>query len=417
MFSTSRSQSQHRWWLGCGLLLFAPNLGCSLWRPDKESLPEYLAARKAIDSYQDADGNWVRPEGLRAEKRRDSKLSAYTSWIPGLGEKPVNKELANSTYDEAMALFEQGKNAEGDERRSLFRRAAKKFDESAEHWRSSYHENNAMMMHAESLFFAEDYPKAEQAYARVIKEYPRTMYLDTIDARRMEIAVYWIRLDQQGHTPFYVPNLTDKRRPINDTIGHGKRTLENIRVSNPTGKVTDDATMELANEAFQRGDFETAADHFSDLRMSYPDSPHQFNAHFLGLRAVMETYQGADYNDAPLNEAEKLVKTLVRQFPQQAQQEKEYLDKAYREIRYRKAERLWNTATYRLNLQQNNAARVHLDRLLVEYEDTPFADKAREAAERIKDLPGDPKQPFVWLANLFPDRDPIKPFLQSSSPK
>ncbi len=44
-------------------------------------------------------------------------------------------------------------------------------------------------------------------------------------------------------------------------------------------------------------------------------------------------------------------------------------------------------ATYRLNLAQNDAARVHLDRILVEYEDTPFAEKSREALEKIKDLP------------------------------
>ncbi len=73
--------------------------------------------------------------------------------------------------------------------------------------------------------------------------------------------------------------------------------------------------MELATEAFQRKDFEAAADAFGDLRMSYADSPHQFNAHFLGLKAVMETYQGPDYNEGPLIEAEKLIKTMTRQFP------------------------------------------------------------------------------------------------------
>lgn len=402
-----------------GMILIAPlaATGCSLWSPNRDKLPEYLAARNEIGSYQDAEGNWIRPEGQRADKRRESSYSKYTQWVPGLREKPVNKEKCNSLYEEGMKLFEEAKDADEGSRANLFRQAAKKFHDAGENWQSSYREHDAMMMEAECLFFAEDYPKAEQAYARVLKEYPRSKYTDMIDSRRMEIAMYWIRLNQVDPSPFYVLNFTDKKRPWNDTVGHGRRTLENIPLTNPTGKVADDATMELATEAFQRGDFVTAADRFDDLRRAYPDSPHQFKAHFLGLKSVLETYQGPEYNEGPLLEADKLLKTMTRQFPKQAAEEREFLNRAYAEVRYKKAERVWNIAQYRLNLQQNDAAKVHLDRILVEYDDTPFAEKAKTELERIRELPGSPPQRFEWLANAFPDRDPVKPFIQSPASK
>ncbi len=76
---------------------------------NRDDLPEYRAARNEINGYQDADGNWVRPEGQRADKRHDSTVAKYTSWIPGLGDKPINKEKCEKFYEEGMALFEQAK--------------------------------------------------------------------------------------------------------------------------------------------------------------------------------------------------------------------------------------------------------------------------------------------------------------------
>lgn len=397
------------------VLLVALSLtGCKLLQPKSDDLPEYDEARRAIESYEDSEGNWVRPEGTRAEKRKNSITYKATQWIPGIGEKPVDKEKARTLFRQAETLFTQAKDAEGKERTRLFKEAADKYEESAKYWTSSALEQDAFFMAGESYFFAESYYAAEQRYAKLLKEYPRNRFEDTIDSRRMEIAMYWVRFNQVEPKPFYVVNLMDGKRPWNDTGGHGKKTLENIRLSHPTGPLTDDVTMELANSAFQKAHYQDAADYYSDLRMTYPDSPHQFEAHFLGLKSVLETYQGPDYNDAPLLEAEKLIKQIVRQFPNDYRQHEEYVTKAYKEVRYRKAERLWVQADYRINRQENNSARIYIDQILVEFSDTPFADKAREAQAKIKDLPDDPPERFRWISRWFPDPDPVKPFIHHS---
>jgi outer membrane protein assembly factor BamD (BamD/ComL family) len=357
----------------------------------------------------------VRPEGVKAEKAGSDPVVSAFAWLPGIGPRPVDKEAARAAFAEADAFFEQAKNAEGDERIELFRKAAKEYKAAAKEWPSSALEQDALMMAGESYFFAEDYPDAEEFYVKLVKEYPRTPYLDKADQRRMEIALYWLKYDNVEPKAFYELNLSDRRRPWNDTSGHGKRVLEKMRLDNPTGKLADDATMELATEAFRKEKFQDARETFEDLRITYPDSPHQFEAHFLGLKAAVETYRGAQYAQEPLDDAEKLIKQLVKQFPTEAKEHQEFLNRAYAEIRYKKSERLYDVATYRMNRGENNAAKIYLDRILTEFSDTPFADTARSDLERIGALPGEPTRYFQWLNNLFPENSRTRPLLDSKS--
>ncbi len=406
-------QLGHNGFYRLAILSLSLSIGCAAFNVNKNSMPEYDEARNSVEGYSDSDGNWVRPEGARAEKKKKGKTPAALAWIPGMSEKPPNKEKARALYLEGDELFEKAKNAEGDERIEFFRQAAKKYKAAAKEWRSSALEQDAMMMAGESYFFSEDYTYAENLYVKLVKEYPRTRYQDKVDQRLMEISLYWLKYDEADPKAFYELNVTDRRRPWNDTHGHGKRVLDRVRLANPTGKLADDATMELATDAFRKGNYVEARDTFEDLRITYPDSPHQFDAHFLGLKAALETYEGAQYASEPLDEAEKMIKKIMKQFPQQAKEHQEYLNRAYLEVRFKKSERLWDQADYHLKRGENNAARMYLDRLLTEYNDTPFAENARTAQEKIAEQPGEPTRHFQWLANAFPERKKTAPLLES----
>lgn len=368
----------------------------------------YERARNAIEGYEDKEGNWVRPEGIRADKVRESSLPKPLQWIENIGKKPVNLELARRYYLEAEEIFKQGMSLQGEEQRNAFRSAAKKYDEAGKNWVSSALEQDAFMMTAESYFFSEDYPKAEDFYLKLLKNYPRTRYQDRIDQRLMEIGRYWKQFDDQ----FYNINLTDKKRPINDTRKHGVRVLEKMRLNNPTGKLADDVTIELANTAFEQQNWGDALDTYQDLISTYPDSPHQFDAHFLGVKAALMSYQGPEYSEEPLGKAEKMIKQMVRQFPQKAREEEEKIKEAYAEVRYRRAEKLFTHAQYRYNKSEARAARIHCTAILSQYSDTPFADQATVMMEKTGGMPAEPVQQLGWLADLFPNRDKIKPLLK-----
>ncbi|MEK0424720.1 MAG: outer membrane protein assembly factor BamD [Planctomycetota bacterium] len=380
--------------------------GCSLFKPWKDD--EYSRAKNAIEGYEDKEGNWIRPEGSRADKMMNSDVPKIFRKIPGLGERKVDKDLARTTLKEANELYQAAVSSQGTDRKELFRQAAKKYNQAGKHWASSSLEQDAYFMTAESYFFAEDYPKAEDYYVKLIKEYPRTRYQDRVDQRRMEIGNYWLQFPDK----FYNINLTDKKRPLNDTENHGKRVLEKMLLDSPTGRLADDVTMDIANTEFKRENWNEALDRYRDLITVYTDSPHQFDAHFLGAKSALLAYQGPQYSAEPLEQADKLLKQMVRQFSKQASERKEPIAEMLAEVKYRQAERLYDEATYRNNKQEYAAAIVYCDRILDNYPDTPFADKAQQIIDKAEGKPSVPTPYLHWMTYAFPTRDKVTPLLK-----
>ncbi len=381
------------------MLLLAPVVsGCAVFSRD-DSVTDYQATKRAIDEPADKYGDGVfRPEGESAEKVESDGIFQT---IGLAASRRKDKEVAREQYAEADQFFNEAKQLTGDERIDKFRDAAKLYKTAGKNWRSSGLEQDSLLMAAESHFFAEDYYQAEQLYASLLKEYPRNRYLDHVDTRRFEIADYWLKIDAEDHKPFYVPNLFDPKEPWNDTGGHGKRVLDKLRIDNPTGKISDDATMRIAMEHFEKSDFEMAAQTFEDLRLTYPDSDHLFDAQFLEIQCLLASYQGAEYSSIPLTEAQKRVKQITRQFPVESDGKREELNEAYAKIRYYMAERVWKQATYRRNRGENGAAKFHYNRLVQEFSETPFAEEARGEIGEVADAPENPPQRFKSLVWLF----------------
>jgi len=384
--------------------------GCKLFDPKVGSDEEYNRAKRQIETRPESESDWVRPEGASVENKKEGALPILDKFFRW--EKPKNVELAKKLYGEADLRFNEAKALEGYPKRAAFREAAKKYKNAGKNWRHSYLEQDALYMEGRSYFFAEDYPKAEDAFTRLVKEYPRTKYLDSTQKHRFEIAQYWVQYNQVAPASFASLNLSDNKRPLNDTGGNGRRVLEKMRLDDPTGVLADDVTMAIANEAFQRGDFETAAETYEDLRLAYPDSKHQFEAHFLELKCCLEVYQGPEYSSEPIDRAEKLLKQITKQFTKQAGERSEYLNEAYAEVRFEQAQRRWLQAEYRRKRGENKSARMYLQEILDGYADTPFGEQAQERLAGLEGLPDDPTQHLVWLTRLFPDSDPVKPLLE-----
>ncbi len=378
--------------------------GCAAFSPNAGSLKDQAAARREID------GESYVPEGRAAENK--SKPQAVFDSLSGRNRRDIPK--ARAEYALGDEYFNKAKDLEGEERLDAFRSAAGKYKSAAKNWRSSALEQDALLMMGESYFFSEDYYRAEQAYSKLVKEYPRNPYLDHVGSRRFEIADYWLREDGVSHKPFYMVNFTDEHFPLNDTGGHGRRVLDKMRLDDPTGKHTDDATMRLAVASFQKGDYETAADTFSDLRVTYPDSEHQYQAQFLELQSLMASYQGPRYSTVPLNDAEVRAKQILRQFPKESAENQKELSLALAKIHYWKAERLWEQAEFRRKRQENGSARYYLERIVKDFNDTPFNDLAKKNLEELAGKPDDPPQYFQPLVKMFPERGAARPWLQNT---
>ncbi len=333
-----------------------------------------------------------------------------------IGKGP-NQAYARERFVEADKGYEQAResraqNPEGNHR-DQFANVATIYREAADRWPDSALEQDALYRSGECYFFADKYPEAEETYELLIKKYENSKYLDVVMAKRFQIAQYWSDYNRQIPHRFLAYNFYDRTRPGLDTGGHALRVWDRMRIDDPTGKLADDATMAAANSHFTSGQYIKADEFYTDLRKSFPSSEHQFKAHLLGLKAKLESYQGAQYSGKALDEAEKLVQQIRKQFPVESQNEREYLDRAFLEVRFRKAEREWLMGQFYDQRSEYRAAQLYYDTLVKEFDDTPFAEKAEARLGEIAGKPPTPPQRLSWLVKMFPEKKDVKPLIMS----
>jgi outer membrane protein assembly factor BamD (BamD/ComL family) len=400
----------------CALAALVLSTGCSsIWT---RSADNSLASQPAPPSSKfgvrqaSAEEPTEKPAGLTWSDFSFSNLGKTTKRLTGQGP---NRELAIQRYREADDLFRQAMAANTRRKTHIYELAAQKFTVAADRAPpDSQLAMDALFMTGESYFFADDYPQANLFYEKLVKAFPNNRYLDAVDKRRFAIARFWLDLNHEHAEPFYYVNWINKTRPWRDVRGHGLRVFDKIRIDDPTGKLADDATLAAGNEHFASGRFYKADEYYTDLRKAYPTSEHQFLAHFLGIKAKLNSYLGPEYGGTALDETEKLIKQTRRQFPQEAAREREYLDKAAAEVRYLKAQQLTQQARYYDRRAEYRAAEHYYTRVVREFNDTPLAQRAEERIGQIAGLPPKPPQQLPWLVALFPESDKAKPLLKAT---
>jgi hypothetical protein len=102
----------------------------------------------------------------------------------------------------------------------------------------------------------------------------------------------------------------------------------------------------------------------------------------------------------------------MRQFPEEARREKTEIDRMYTELINRRAEYKYNRAQYYFNKGEARASRVKCEELLKDYENTVFAEPARELLAKTKDMPDEPTPYLKWVGDMFPTNDKLAPLLK-----
>jgi outer membrane protein assembly factor BamD (BamD/ComL family) len=319
-----------------------------------------------------------------------SAKKLYEDALTLVGQGP-NREIAQVAYREGEAAF-----AEGD-----FETAAKRFKTAARRWPDSSLEEDALFWLSESYFFGDRYPDAQDTYTRILDKYDNSRHLDKISSRLFAIGRYWEELDRTDHRFSLLPNLTDKTRPRFDTAGNSESAYEAVHLNDPTGPLADDAIMAQANKHFLDEKYEDADYYYDLLRRDYSKSPHQRTAHELGLQAKLRTYQGAQYDATPLEEAEKLVTQTRINFPGNTPEERNRLAEQQQKVLTAQAERDWEMAEFYCKKKQYGAARMHYQIVIDEYGNTPLGERARQRMLECEGKPATPPQKLPWLVKLF----------------
>ena len=303
-----------------------------------------------------------------------------------------DEKIAWDAYDKGRRLFDEKK----------FDDAAKQFDIAAGRWPDSSLEEDALFWRAESLFFGDRYSAAETAYDRLLKKYEYSRYLDKSVARQFAIGHYWEQFDRaEPHWPV-TANLTDKKRPLFDTVGHAQKAFEHVRMNDPTGPLADDALMAGANAHYVRGQYVDAKDNYGMLRKEYPKSEHQKYAHLLEMDAALKTYQGPWYDGTALKEVDEIAnQTLIRFGPSLGSERDRVID-TKNLVLQDQAEREWVLGQYYERNHHYGAARFYYNSLLRKYPQTRFAEMAKLRVEAISGYPDEPPDPTKkWLDTVL----------------
>lgn len=332
-----------------------------------------------------------------------------------LGKGP-DESVARAHFKEGEALFHQAVHADEEDQTDLFNQAAKEYAAAAERWPDSMLEEDGLFMQGECYFFTDNYGRASTLYGDLMKKYPNTRHVDRVDARRFDIGQYWLAMHHEDPKFFLSPNWADGRLPTTDTYGNAVRLFDKIRLDDPTGRLADDATMAAGVAYFDRGKFRDADRFFSDLRTTYPESDHYFDASLRSVKAKLEIYQGSEYDSAALVEAEEIIDLLFRRFPERAEEHRQYLEEAFREIRLRMASRDWELARFYDNRQEYGGARFYYSKVIRDFADTSLAADAHQRMEEIRDRPDKPPERAKWLTDNLPKpKNQGKPLLSSDS--
>ncbi|HIA18886.1 MAG TPA: tetratricopeptide repeat protein, partial [Planctomycetaceae bacterium] len=342
-------------WMAFGFLCSMVCCGCTSLTKDNSAATDFGLVHRNVETMplpQVRRVNLEQPTVTAADDDDDQGdssgqfLERQFSWLIGRG---INQQASARLLSEAEQIYNRATNARAtgngvesaDEIGHYYLQAAKIYDLAAYRWPDSALQEDALFMAAESYFFGERYPEADERYERVIKDYPKTRYLDTIQRRRFSIARYWLQVNQRDHQQFYEFNVSDASLPWRDQFNYALRILDQIRLDDPTGDVADDATLLGADACREIGRYQMADNLYTDLIKTFPSSEHQFRAHLMGVETKVQMYRGPHYGGGALLEGEKLLTQLQRQFPQQVNQQRQHFARVQAEIHYKKAEREW----------------------------------------------------------------------------
>lgn len=372
--------------MALGAVLCLVQIGCTSWN----ILPKWKMTKDDdLERIDDVRGPLERRLlGKRKQKNNTLALSA------GSEEFKIAKEL-----------YEKGdyKTAE-----SQAKKVARKFKDSPIR-------EEALFLIAESQFMQKKYSWAQDNYDKLLEEFPTTRYNRDASKHLFQIAKYWLqdpgyvsssdivpaqfvgdsgdsvsqpkliekpkekslasKWDPSRNIPIF-PNVWDRTRPVFDTQGRALQALKTIWLKDVTGPLADDALMLSGSYHLRNGNYEEADRFFSILREEFPKSEHLENAYVLGSYVKLASYPGADYDGRVLEDANKLERAMLQQFPDREDNNRVRDD--LRMIREAKAREIWSDMKLYRKKGNLKAVRVLAKELIRQYPETMLADRARQ---------------------------------------
>ncbi len=316
--------------------------------------------------------------------KESKSLLGPEGWTPIKVEPNPEAEEELAT---AMRLYRQGKHAEAE---PLLVKLAKK--RKGTPWGEK-----AQFTLAESYYERGKYVAANDAYELLIKDYPGTQHLDTLVAREYEIAKKWFDSEDPKAKPeqkFSVAARWEGKAPLIDTSGYAIKALEHVRLHDPTGPLSDDAVLRMADHYYATKDFDTAALYYDQLVTDHPKSEHLRRAQLASIDSKLRGYMGPEFDGQGLEGARDMVKQTMATFPErQVGTDRDKLYETLDRIDEANAERAYKVGMYYKGTGKVGSAEYYFSLVNARWPKSNWGKKAKvelaslAKAPRKKNLP------------------------------
>ena len=387
--------------------------GCSSLKPGGKILDGFRKKGAKREDVADA----LDPLGARSGNRLlldDLAPSQILTTIRTRTRFGSDNRTARVAYNKGQQYYQdaakiKSADPDGSAHQAVFDKAAAEFRVAAANAPDTEIEEEAVFKEGESRFFSDRYVQANRAFEKLVGNYPGSEYFDRAQQRRYAIALYWIELSKSGSSVA----ISDAKRPKFGLAAEARRILHRIRIDDPTGKLADDATFSLGNALVSNKQYYEAGDTYEDLRRNYPGSKYLFDAHMLELECRLKSYQGPSYDATPLLKAEELVTSIAQQFPKEAQENLDSLEKQASLVNNQLAQRDFEMGQFYETKGENRAAELYYADVQKNHRNSVFAEQLPERIASVKNGPAVPPQTAKWLVDMFPEDEEAKPVIRT----
>jgi len=298
------------------------------------------------------------------------------------GWKPVQVEpdpKADAALEAATTLYRQGKFADADAQFIKIAKAQK-----GKPWGE-----RAQFLLAESYFEQKKWTWANDAYEKLIKDYPGTEHVDRIVAREYEIAQKWLNSADGKAKPEETLTWTDAftgKVPLIDSTGYAIQALEHVQHHDPTGPLSDVALLRLADHYYDNRNYEDAALYYDQLVTDHPKSKHLQKAQLASIDSKLKSYMGPEYDGQGLDGAKDMIRQTMTAFPErQAGNDKLYHSLDIINDQY--AERAYTTAMWYKKTGKVISAEYYFSMVSAKWPKTEWATKSKAELGQLAKLP------------------------------
>lgn len=254
--------------------------------------------------------------------------------------------------------------AEEDYRQEEFSKAGDAFEEIADDTRQRPEvAEKARFYQAECLRKQNYYPKAVDAYNKLLQDFPSGLYRSQAAGQMYQIASEWLQPVREeiedgakpekdrrskGWTDGLVLANFDRKLPTFSSEDRALQTLDKLYFSDPTGPSADRALYMLGAVHFHRQNYPEAARYFQQLVETCDKSPYRDKALEMAIKAKTNSPVGPDHDGRDTAEAMRLINTARATSPQLVRDQGKMLDEQSMKVRSQQAAKDFETAEFYL---------------------------------------------------------------------